>query len=148
MRGPRVYAVAAGLGAVAGLRTMTAPAAVALAARRPPRFFRARATAAALTALAAGELAADKLPFMKSRTEPGSLAARAASGALCGAAVCAAHRKRPALGAVLGAAAAIGAAFAGYELRRRAGRSLGIPDPAVAIFEDALAAGAGWALAA
>lgn len=147
-----VYTASAAIGLVAGLRSMTAPAIVSRAAGSgdlrlngtPLEKLGSPASANIFAALAAGELVADKLPFIPNRTDPGPLAARVASGGLCGAAICLAT-KRPALtGAVLGGLAAIGGAFLGYELRKRAAQN-GSPDFAVALVEDAAAVSCGVA---
>lgn len=154
----KTLALAAGLGALAGLRTFTAPSVVSQAASRnllplrrtPLRFLRSAATAHTLSALAAGELVCDKLPFMPSRLAPEGLTARFASGALCGAALMAAHRNRDsnalAVGAATGAVAAIAGAFAGHYLRRQIGQKLNVPDPAIAVVEDMIAVGGSIAL--
>lgn len=139
-------AMAVGIGAVSGLRSMMGPAAVSQAASRrmlrlrepATEFLASEMSANILAALAAAELVADKLPFTPDRTKPPSLMLRAASGALCGAAVASAMRESAVTGAILGSAAAIGAAFAGRELRRVGHRNKW-PDTPVALIEDALA---------
>jgi uncharacterized membrane protein len=98
-----------------------------------------------LGVLAAAELVADKMPFTPDRTEPPSLMLRAASGALCGAAVASALRGSSVQGAILGSAAAVGAAFAGREFRRMAHKQKW-PDAPVALVEDALAIGGAVAI--
>jgi uncharacterized membrane protein len=99
--------------------------------------------AAVFRILAAGEIVADKLPFMPARTSLPSLLARIGSGALVGATVCAAKKESPSIGAVVGAAAAVASAFTMLYLRRKAGRELKLPDPVVALAEDAIAIGGG-----
>src|ERR1700679_2929704 len=124
------FAFAAAIGGVAGLRSFLAPAAVSQAAfRRPLRlrepateFLCSETTANVLAGLAALELVTDKLSFTPDRTLPASLTFRAASGGLCGAAVCSAMRQSAVTGAILGSAAAVGAAFAGREFRRFGGK--------------------------
>src|SRR5690242_4264348 len=89
------YACAATIGAVSGLRSMTGPAIIATAARARDlkldgtalAWFGSPKAAPVVTALAVGEMIADKLPFMPDRTRPGSLAGRATMGAICGYAV-------------------------------------------------------------
>lgn len=138
-----------GIGLVAGLRSMTAPAAVIRAARRNPRalrrsnlsFLSSPPAATVMSVLAVGELVADKLPIIPSRLSPPSLVTRLVSGALSGAAVSAVARNSAAKGALVGAAGAITAAFAGYHLRRLAGSQLHLPDVAIAPVEDLLAVG-------
>ena len=141
MTDARVYAGAAVIGAVAGLRSMTAPAAVS-------RWMEPRALDSGLvhaaTALAVAEAVADKLPFMPNRTEPFSLVWRALSGGLSAAALCSSKRRPAFLGALFGISAAIGASYAAYELRKRATRNLHVPDAVVAVAEDAVAASSGW----
>lgn len=143
--------VAAGIGAVAGLRSMTAPAVVSWAVqqkwlRTPGRrlkFLQRKRTIAIVSALAIGELVADKLPNMPKRTVPASLAARAVSGGLCGAVACAAGRGAVIQGAAVGALAAVGSSFAGYALRKRLDEKLAVSDKVVAVGEDVLASGTG-----
>jgi uncharacterized membrane protein len=142
------YACAAAIGAVSGLRSMTGPAIIATAARarrlklsRTPLSWLGSPNAAAIaSALAIGEMIADKLPFMPDRIKPGSLAGRAIAGALCGYAVFSRRGKRAAAkGALVGASAALAASWVGFEYRRRA------PLPAItsALIEDAVAAASG-----
>jgi len=128
------YACEAAMGAVCGLRTFTGPAIVAGPAHRN-----------VLVLLAAGELIADKLPFMPNRTDPPSLAARFISGAICGMAV-AGRRKRGEriLSGIVGGTAALAAAYAGLQYRRHVKLR---PLPA-ALLEDAIAVGAGTAVVA
>jgi len=125
------YVRAAGYGAVAGLRSMTAPA--ALAARR--------GLGRILIASAVAELIADKLPFAPSRIGPQPLGFRIASGAYAGWRV-AGRDATPLVAAVVGGLGAIGSAYAGHAARRFAVFTLGIPDLVVAIAEDAIAIGA------
>lgn len=153
MAGWSALAFASGIGAVAGLRSLLAPAAVSQAASRrmlrlrgpAVEFLRSERSANILAALAVAELVADKLPFTPDRTEPPSLLFRAASGALCGAAVASSLRKSAVTGAILGSAAAVGAAFAGRELRR-IGQRNNWPDVPVALLEDVLAIGGAAAI--
>jgi uncharacterized membrane protein len=109
------------LGLAAGLRTFSAPAALALRTRP------LAAPGRALLVAAAGELVADKLPCMPSRLATRGLAARLLSGAVSGQLVAG-----PA-GAVCAASAALAAAVAGHTAR---GRS---PGWAAAVCEDGVA---------
>jgi uncharacterized membrane protein len=142
------YACAAVIGAVSGLRSMTGPAIIATAARARRlkvegtalSWFGSPKAAPVVSALAIGEMIADKLPFMPDRTKPGSLAGRAITGALCGYAVFSPRgRREGAIGAVVGASAALAASWAGFEYRRRAP----LPAIASALIEDVLAAVSG-----
>jgi uncharacterized membrane protein len=109
------------LGLAAGLRTFSAPTALAL--RNRPLGARSRA----LLVVAAGELVADKLPSMPSRLASRGLGARLLSGALSGQLVAG-----PA-GALRAASAALASAVAGHAAR---GRS---PGWGAAVCEDAAA---------
>ena len=83
------------LGIVAGLRALTAPAAVSWAAKlgllsvagTPLAFMGFRYTAVILTMLAIAELITDKLPSTPSRKVPAQFAVRVLSGCLVGASV-------------------------------------------------------------
>jgi uncharacterized membrane protein len=139
--------LALGIGIVAGLRSLTAPAAVTWAAHLgwihlsgSPLAFMASTWALILfSILALFELIADLLPKTPSRTAPGPLIARMVSGGLCGACLCVAVGQSAALGAVLGAIGAVVGAFAGYELRKRLVAGLNIKDIFIALPEDAVA---------
>lgn len=122
---------AALLGAASGLRAATPWGVLALRGGAGGGIRRVAPLLAA-----GGELLGDKLPATPSRTSPPPLIARFASGAGAGALV-----GRTAAGAALGAVAAGAAAFAGERARAAIGRRGGLPDPAVALVEDALAIG-------
>jgi uncharacterized membrane protein len=86
-----------------------------------------------------GELFVDKLPvIVPSRTAPPPLLGRVASGAFVGAALFASGGRRSAAGGVLGAGAALASAYATERLRQRVAERLGVPDPVVALAEDAV----------
>lgn len=142
------YACAAVIGAVSGLRSMTGPAVIATAARArhlkvdgtPLAWFASPNAVPVASALAIGEMIADKLPFMPDRVKPGSLAGRAIAGALCGYAVFSTRGKREAVAAaVVGASAALAASWVGFQFRRRSP----LPAIASALIEDVAAAAAG-----
>lgn len=139
-----VRAAAFGIGVVAGLRSLLAPAVLTWTARKkfvnrsfPFAGVVSRPVSKKMIKLAAGELLADKLPFTPNRISPGPLAVRLASGAACGAAVSFLARQSAKEGALLGGAGALAGAFGGYYARRSFSRSY--PDFAVALVEDALA---------
>ena len=111
-----------GLGFVAGLRSLTAPA-VALASTGSP-------LALPVSVLAAGELIADKLPITPSRLEPPGLGIRICSGAYCAFV----------LGALTGA-------WAGYNIRKKLDDSTPVPDILLGMTEDALAISLAFLLA-
>ena len=136
------------IGAAAGLRSMAPLAIAAWAAQSWPgvhetklAFMAAPVTAWILTALAAAELVADKLPFIPSRLDPGRLGARAVSGGLCAALCCAAAHQSLVVGAIAGALGGLAGAFAGHRARRSLVNTAKLPDFAVALTEDAVAIG-------
>jgi uncharacterized membrane protein len=149
-----VLGLALGIGVIAGLRSMTAPAVVCWAAHlhwldlRGSRlsFLGSTAAVVIVTLLAVGELVADKLPSTPNRTSIGPLVFRALAGALCGAALGTAGGASLLLTGIAGALGAIAGAFAGYEVRHRLVQNLKIPDFAIAIVEDLVAIGGGLLL--
>jgi uncharacterized membrane protein len=138
------YVLAFLIGVVAGLRSMTPPAAVGWAARlgwlhlqgSPLAWLGFAVTPYALSVLAIGELIIDKLPKTPSRKTPAPFAARVVIGALCGAAVAA-----PELiaGAAAGALGGVAGTLGGYEFRSRLVKITGGRDLPVALLEDAIA---------
>jgi uncharacterized membrane protein len=144
------YASSAVIGAVAGLRSMTGPAIVSQAAgfnvidvSGSPFFWLSSGRVGQISALlAAGELIADKLPFMPPRTDTPSLAIRFIAGAVCGAAVVSKRRRQDRIaGALIGGAAAVAASYIGFQYRKRARLS----KLTAAMIEDAVAVSAGTA---
>lgn len=139
------------IGVIAGLRSMTAPAVVAWAARlgwldlhdSPLSFMGSTAAVVVFTLGALGELVADKLPSTPSRTKPAPLIGRILLGGLAGAAVATSGSQSVSLGGVLGAAGGIAGAFGGYEFRTRLVRAFKVPDWVIACLEDAVAIGGG-----
>ncbi|WP_448951402.1 DUF4126 domain-containing protein [Labrys neptuniae] len=133
------------IGAVAGLRTFTAPAAVSWAAYLcwlrldgpALDFLGYYLSAYFLTALAVLELVGDKLPSTPSRTLLMPFSARLVSGALCGAAIGIAGGSWL-FGLVAGVIGAIVGTLGGHEVRRRLALALGRDLPA-ALIEDAVA---------
>ena len=141
--------LALGIGIVAGLRSLTAPAVVAWGAHlswlnlhgSSLAFMGSTAAVAILSVLAIGELIADKLPMIPKRTAPAPLTARVVTGGLCGACLCAAVGKSLLAGALLGGIGGFVGAFLGYDIRRRLVNNLHVKDFAVAVCEDAIAVG-------
>jgi uncharacterized membrane protein len=146
-----VLALALGIGVVAGLRSLTAPAVVAWAAHwgwinlhgSPLAFIGSGWAVGIFTVLALVELVADQLPNTPSRTAPVGLSARVVTGALCGACLAIAGGAAVWLGAAAGAIGGIAGAFGGYQARVGLVKSLGVADYAVAIPEDLVAIGLG-----
>lgn len=137
----RLFLRAFGLGVVAGMRSLTAPALLRSWMSRQrnlaPTPLDHVVTPTALAIAAAGELVADKLPFTPDRTAPPSVAFRALSGALVGGSFCAANRRSPVAGALMGAAGAVAATYAAFHIRRYLVKEKGLPDVVVALAEDA-----------
>ncbi len=127
---------AAALGAASGMRTFGGWAGLALRRRVPDGPLRA-----GLIVLAAGEMAADKSPWIPARHDPPALAGRVISGALAGRQVAGAR------GARVGAAAAAATTYASERARQLLGQRLGVPDPVLALAEDALVLGTATAAA-
>lgn len=152
------YVAAFLIGVFAGLRSMTAPAAVARATssgRLSPPAPLARIgsrPAVVLTSLAAvGELVADKLPFTPNRTDPGGLAARMATGAFSGAVVTSSSGQGARAGALFGAIGGVTGCFVGYAVRKKLTAALSPEGGSarvalgVAVLEDAVTiVGSGW----
>jgi uncharacterized membrane protein len=128
------YAGPAAIGALSGLRSLSAPAVLAkrMGGEKAERI---------ASVLALSEMALDKLPFVPDRTKAPSLAFRALSGAVCGYLI--AGRKGSStqkwMSAFVGGAAAVAASYAGLQFRRK----VGLPKIVAAFAEDALVVGAG-----
>ena len=147
MKNQNVVTLAIGIGVVAGLRPMTALAAVAWAVKwgririGPSPFARiiSASVSKRIAEFALAELIADKLPFTPSRLKATPLISRIVSGAICGATLHDTTKRPLAEGAVLGALGALAGAITGYHVRQKLNRDM--PDLAVALLEDALAVG-------
>lgn len=143
------FALAVGIGIVAGLRTFTAPAAVSWGAKLGRLNLRGSAlgilgegwAVGILTVLALAEYVADQLPQTPNRTAAAPLTVRILSGGICGASVCLSSGHWEVAGALLGAAGALIGAFGGYEARTRLVSGLKVRDTMIAIPEDVVAAG-------
>ena len=135
------------IGVVAGLRAMTAPAAVSWAARvgwldvAPTAFaFLGYAfTPWIFTALALVELVTDQLPTTPSRTVPIQFGTRVLTGALSGGAI-GASRGALVAGLLAGIVGAIVGTLGGRAVRARLAAAFGSDRPA-ALIEDAVALG-------
>lgn len=141
--------LAVGIGFVAGLRSLTAPAAVSWAAHlgwlplqgTPLELMGSTAAVAIFSILAVSEYVTDLLPQTPRRTTPGPLLWRIVMGSLSGACLGIPAGQSLVAGMVLGGLGAVIGAFAGYEARRRLVRGLGVKDIAIAIPEDLAAIG-------
>lgn len=135
------------IGAVAGLRAFTAPAAISWAAAcgilalegSPLAFLGYRFTPWIFTALALFELIGDQLASTPSRKVPVQFGTRIVTGALSGAAIgAAAGQMIP--GIVAGIAGAVIGTYGGAALRARGAAAFGKDLPA-ALIEDLVAIG-------
>src|SRR5512133_2510024 len=140
------YLLAFLIGVVAGLRSMTPPAAVSWAARlgwlrlenTPLAFLGFAATPYILSLFAIAELINDKLPKTPSRKAPAPFAVRIVTGAFSAAALGAASGTLT--GSLLaGALGGVAGTLAGYEFRRRLVKAAGGKDLPIALLEDAIA---------
>jgi uncharacterized membrane protein len=146
------YLLALLVGGVAGLRTLTAPAAVSWASRLGRLHLGATSLAFLgyawtpwiLTLLAIGELIVDQLPSTPSRTAPLGFGARIVTGAVSGAAVGTAGGSMIG-GSVAGLVGAVIGTLAGHAFRARLAAAFGRDRPA-AFIEDAIALGGALAI--
>jgi uncharacterized membrane protein len=140
------------IGVVAGMRAMTAAAAISWAARLGKlslsgtwlAFLGYAWTPWILTLLAAGELVTDQLPSTPSRKMPLPFGTRILMGGVCGAALTAGAGSML-LGAIVGIAGAVAGTLGGYALRARMAAAFGRDRPA-ALVEDVVAIGAAVAV--
>lgn len=133
------------IGIVAGLRAMTAPAAVSWAAalgwinvsETPLAFMGYAWTPWIFTVLALAELVTDQLPSTPSRKVPPQFAARIIMGGLAGATIGAGFGLLPA-GLIAGIVGAVAGTYGGAAARSRLATVFGKDLPA-ALIEDAVA---------
>ncbi len=140
--------VALGVGVVAGMRSLVAPAVVSRTLSQQPvpgdagaveRVLASPRTASVLSALAIGEEIIDKLPGVPPRTRTAALAMRAVAGALSAAPIAMRHSLHLAPVGLVAAAGAIVGAFLFVRVRRRIATGTGLPDAIVGTAEDAAA---------
>ena len=149
MDGNYVFIVAVGIGIVAGLRAMTAPAMVSWAAHLgwrelhgTPLAFMGSAVAVGIFSVAAlGEYVNDKLPKTPARTAPPQFIARIVLGGFSGACLCVSAGQSWLVGAMLGAIGAVIGTLGGYQVRSRLVKALQVKDIVVALPEDLVAIG-------
>ncbi|MBM0107188.1 hypothetical protein JM946_20830 [Steroidobacter sp. S1-65] len=140
-----LYLLALSIGIVAGLRAMTAPAAISFAAHYGLLdlsgtwlgFLGYRWTPWILLLLAIGELITDQLPSTPSRKVPVQFGTRILMGAATGGAIGVASGA-PSLGALVGVIGAIIGTLGGAAVRARMAAAFG-KDPPAAFIEDAVA---------
>jgi uncharacterized membrane protein len=147
-----IYVLAVAIGIIAGLRSMTAPAAASWAANfgwlkvhgTPVAFLGNNVTAYILSVLAIGELVGDKLPRTPSRKTPGPFIGRIFAGALSGGAIGATGDSWM-IGAALGAIGAVIGTLGGAAGRARLTVVFGKDLPA-ALVEDLIAVAGAFAI--
>jgi len=150
-----IFGLAFSMGVVAGLRAMTAAAALSWAARAGLlelrhtwlEFLGHAATPWILAALAIAELVRDQMPSTPSRRAPAPFGARLVVGAVAGAALGSLVRRWSG-GMLVGVAGAVVGTLGGHAARAHLSSALGRDRPA-ALVEDAVAvAGASLIIAA
>src|SRR5215212_8732330 len=136
------------IGLFAGLRSLTAPAAVAWAVQlgwftlaRPLTLIGSLPAVIILSLLALTEIVFDKLPNTPNRTAPVGRVARIVTGGFTGACVTLGGGRSAFVGAGLGLIGGIVGCFGGYQARARLVRFLGQPDFNIALIEDLIAIG-------
>lgn len=144
---------ALGLGVITGFRSTSALAVLSRAGSTPgfpserlPNWLFRKGAVRGLSAAALGELVVDKLPFVPSRLNRGSLAGRAFSGGLAGIASFRLAAKPAWIGWGAGAAGAFAGSFAGGRGRAWLVKRTGLPDPVIAVGEDLLTLTGGRAI--
>ena len=146
---------ALGLGAIAGMRAVAAPALLSHYLANDPagalyntplRYLQRPWVATGLKFLVGAELIGDKLPATGDRIAPPQLAGRVLSGAIVGATVAGANEKSKTTGALLGIFGAVVSSFGFYFLRKKIGQESGLPNYALGLMEDAIMASGGIAL--
>jgi uncharacterized membrane protein len=141
-----VYVLALLIGVVAGLRAMTAPAAVSIAAAAGwlpvanswAAFMGFRYTPYVFGLLAFVEYVTDQLPSTPSRTVPQQFGARIVSGGFCGAVIGTVGGSLVG-GAIAGIFGAVIGTLGGYQARKRLVAMIGGKDLPIALLEDLVA---------
>ncbi len=141
-----IYLLALGIGLVAGMRALAAPAAVRLAAHLGwldlsntwAAFLGHRAVAYVLVLMAIGELITDQLPNTPARTVPVQFSARVITGTFCGA-VLGTAASAPLMAALMGAAGALLGTRLGYSFRQHLAAANNGSDRPGALLEDVVA---------
>ena len=150
-----VLALALGIGVIAGLRALTAPATVSWAAHlgwiqlagSHLSWMSSIITVVIFTLAAIGEIVNDKLPKTPPRTAPPSIVIRMVMGAFAAATLSVGTGGPLWIGALLGAVGALIGTFGGYYVRTGVVKTLHSPDWPIALVEDAVAICGGLFLA-
>jgi uncharacterized membrane protein len=151
----QTYLKAFGLGVVIGMRTLVSPALLSrkLAGTPPAQqpdtplhYVTQPAVVSSLEVLAAIEIITDKIPGIPDRTVPFQFGGRMVSAAACGGFLSQVEEAEISVGAVAGVLGAVASTLAFFQLRQWLTHNQGVSDPVVALVEDALCIGAGWAI--
>ena len=152
----KTYLRALGMGTVAGMRSMTAPALLSHFLVKSPagelnfsplHYLQLPKVAQGLKLAAGAELAGDKIPGVPDRTILPVISTRILSGALVGATLAMANKQNTLTGAFIGGAAAAASSYLFCYLRKKLVSTTGLPDFPFALVEDALAIGGGYQIA-
>ncbi|WP_148041384.1 DUF4126 family protein [Rufibacter immobilis] len=143
------------LGAIAGIRAMTAPALLSNHFHHSPTIFlegtklgylQKSGVATGTKLLAVLEMLGDKIPNVPDRIKPIELLPRVVSGGLVGATLAEANGESRITGGLLGVVGALASSYVFFFLRTRLVKITGLPDATFALMEDALALKAGSAI--
>jgi len=152
----KTYLRALGMGTVAGMRAVVAPALLSHFLVKSPagelnfsrlHYLQLPKVALGLKLAAGAELVGDKLPNTPDRTIAPQLSFRVLSGAVVGATLALANKQSTITGALIGGAAAAAASFLFYFLRKELVNTTGLPDASIAVLEDTLAVAGGYFIA-
>jgi uncharacterized membrane protein len=149
-----LFALCFGIGVIAGLRSLTAPAVTSwvihlrgLGMRGSHLTFMSTLPAAIIfTVFAIVEIVNDKLPKTPSRTTAVPFSVRILTGFLSGASASVAGGGNAYVGGGLGVVGAIVGTYGGYFARTGAVKALHVPDFVIALVEDAVAIVGGFLL--
>ena len=154
-RRPAKFWPVMGFAALAGMRSMSAPAFLTYYLSRQPhavlagsslRFLQKPITATLFKVLIVGEMVGDKLPATPDRIAPLGLLGRLLAGALVGAAWYKSRHGSAVSGGLLGGLATVTATFASYALRMGISKRAGVSVALVGVGEDVLVLAGGAAL--
>ena len=152
----KTYLRVLGMGAVAGMRAVYAPALLSHLLVKSPagalnfsrlHYLQIPKVALGLKLASGAELVGDKLPITPNRTVPSQLGVRIISGAVVGATVALANNQSKIGGALLGGLAAAASTYLFFYLRKNLVQTTGLPDTTFGFLEDTLALAGGYLVA-
>ncbi|MBE7178801.1 MAG: DUF4126 domain-containing protein [Mucilaginibacter polytrichastri] len=147
MKTHQIFWKAVGMGAIAGARSLAAPALLIEHYLKHPSgklgasrlsFMQRPAPALLTRTLMFTEFAGDKLPTAPNRISPSALTGRALSGMLVGATVYLASGKKGAQGAIIGATSAVASTLLTFFGRKLLTKKTCCPDVVLGLAEDVL----------